>query len=43
MIMRLLRYTPEQTTAARQAMCAPVVVITPVTRPFWVRIYRASA
>ena len=43
MIMRLLRYTPEQTTTARHAMRAPVVVTTPLTRPPSVSISRASA
>ncbi len=33
MMMRLSRYTPPHTTAARHRMRAPVVVVTAVTRP----------
>ena len=37
MMMRLSIYTPEQTTTARQATDAPVVVSMPQTAPFSVR------
>ena len=37
MMMRLSMYTPEQTTTARQAMAAPVVVSRPEIAPFSVR------
>jgi len=43
MMMRLFRYTPAQTIAARQEISAPVVVLTPDTRPFAVRISAISA
>ena len=43
MMMRLSRYTPPQTTTARQGTLAPVVVRTAVTRPFSVSISQTSA
>ena len=43
MMMRLFRYTPQQATTARQATRPPVVVSTPVTRPFSTTMRRTSA
>ena len=43
MIIRLFRYTPQATTTARQATNEPVVVCTPVTRPFSTTMRSTSA
>ncbi len=42
MMTRLLRYTPAATMTAPQGMTAPVMVFTPHTAPFAVRISDAS-
>ena len=43
MMILLLKYTPQQSTTARQATVDPVVVSTPTTAPFFVRIRQISA
>ena len=43
MMIRLFRYTPQQSIAARHSILSPVVVSTAVTRPFSTTMREASA